>query len=540
MIEKYKSALDQCGNWAKELDIPAIGEIADLTGGLLEKKQPVITFVDLSGIPGDLAKIAAYICGEDVLKKKIETLQKWDDWSVKLRYGEKEEWLEGSAQRELILAFPAGILKDKEVVLLCAGNIDAAFSRDVSASEQLYLLINATMPMTKNQVDWIQKFVQKYFDFKRFYLCLMGMEFLLQEEQQVQVAEYIISLTKPYGNVALLKTEEDVRNSIMLVDQDKIKLMEASGQCVMRNMADEITQILMKAVERSNVKEEEYEHTKQQLEKQRTRLISAGKLTADNMLDNQIRKIINAVADSAEEYSEAMSKNIKDAVRTAKDIEDVESKIRPYMERSWSYFAQQTSVQLAKDFDIINADLTKRMEEDIDDMLQMIDVSSRDMLAQFVMGEMEGYAADSFYKDADGEALKAVSRNARNMMLMAIPLLFVSPSLSVAALIGGGIYNKISKKQEEEKYRKELSIHVERACSKAGRSAVKNFTHTLEQERERMRELVLEGYGRLVDLIQEELCRQQKYVDESSMKARRMEEVLHQELHKMRSMIQPL
>ena len=154
-------------------------------------------------------------------------------------------------------------------------------------------------------------------------------------------------------------------------------------------------------------------------------------------------------------------------------------------------------------------------------------------MGQFAVEETGNCLPDSFCLQADDKVLKTVSRNVRNMMILTIPLLFVSPTLSAAAILGGGIYSRIEKKQEREKYRQDLSSHVETVCYEARKNAVGSFRQTLEQEQVRMKELVQEGYRRLVDLLQEELEQQQKAVMESGAKTARIEEILGRELPEM-------
>ena len=534
MIEKYEQICSQCRTLGEELGFSIIGEIVDAAGVLLQREKPTVTFVDVSGLPNGLRNIATYLCGKDVLKEHMETLRSWDDWSVNLQYGVRDEWYAGGiGSQSLIVVTPAEMLKGKEIKLLCAGNRDKACTGEVAVSGQLYLLTDITMAMTKAQMDWVRDYVQRCCDMECFHICLMGTEYLLQEEQQKQVVEYIYKCMKPYGNVSLLQTKEDIIDSVILADQNCMQLTEVSRRRVMKNMLAEISQVMENAIASYKVQDEDCIRVRQQLDRQRTQLISAGKISAENVLDNRIQKIMGAIDDSAQEYSESMCDNIKKVIHTAKDIEEVEPKIRPYMERAWSYFAKQTSLQIAKDFDEINAELTRRMEEDINDMLQHLDVPSRQLLGRFVMAGIENHLPESYYRQADDKALKAVSRNARNMMILAIPLLFVSPTLSAAAILGGGIYSRFGKKQEGEKYRKELSDHVEAACHAARRNAVESFMQTLEQENVRMKELVQEGYRRLVDLLQEELERQRKAVRESGEKKERIQEILNRELPEM-------
>lgn len=534
MTEQYRQICVQCDIWGKELGIPAIGEIVHAAEALLERDQPVLTFVDLSGLPGGLGDIAAYLCGKDVLREHIGILRKWDDWSVRLQYGTSDEWyMEEIQSRSLVVVTPAEILKGKEVVLLCAGNHGRAYTREVAASGLLYLLTDAAMAMTKAQVDWVRDYLQHYCDFERFQICLMGTEHLALEEQHRQVVEYIYECMKPYGKASLLQTRDEITDSIAFADRNIMQLTEASRRCTMRNMLTEISQVMGNLAARSKVQEEDFIHVSRQLDGQRERLISAGKIAAGNILDNRVKKIMRAVEDSAEEYGDSMRDNIIEVIHTAKDIEDVEPRIRPYMERAWSYFTEQTSAQIAKDFDQINAELTRRMEEDISGMLQQLDMPARQMLGQFAVEETGNCLPDSFCLQADDKVLKTVSRNVRNMMILTIPLLFVSPTLSAAAILGGGIYSRIEKKQEREKYRQDLSSHVETVCYEARKNAVGSFRQTLEQEQVRMKELVQEGYRRLVDLLQEELEQQQKAVMESGAKTARIEEILGRELPEM-------
>ena len=536
MTETYRKIFDRCQEIVGEFDLPTIDTVLNDYEPLLNDDKAVFTFVDLSGLPDGLAAVANHICGENILKDYVNPIRHWNDWCIQLEYGEEKavysnailpeckisaESLNEQKPGILIITAPVAVLSGKTIVLLSAGTNQNACTRDMSASERLFLLTNATMAMTQTQKEWISGFVKDNYDFERFSICINGMDKLIDESQETQVLDYVQNYLDRFGSSVSVLTEDKIQKEI--AEDDINILIDKSKKQIIKNLIHDIECILNYELDGCNIKKEDYIRTASEVEQYSVRLLKTGEISAKNVLGNEIKAIIDAVSNSAEEYSDAMFESIRQTILSAKDIEEVESRISPYMEKSWDYFAKQTSVQISKDFDIISSKLTQRMEEDVEDMMKQLDLQAQAMLERFVNNSDSVYLPYVEYDPASDEALKTVSRNARNMMILSIPLLFVSPTLSVVALLGGGIYSNLGKKQEGLKYREELVDHVDKACTKAKKTAIQSFTDTLNDEYDRMSQLVVQGYQNLIKMIQEELEKRKMAADVSSERAVRIQ-----------------
>lgn len=539
MDKKYSSILKRCREAALESKIPAINGIVDRYEELLFEEKPRITFIEIGGDSASLARAAKGLCGEDVLRNYLKFLRYKNEWCICLEYGEETALYAGGIMDGLkidaeqvqddnsnifTLTVPVESLQNKTVILLNAGSGELANAWEIAASEEIYLLTSAIMAMTGAQRSWIAGYIQEYFDNDRFYVCLAGTELLQDAAQEKQVVAYVNDCLNEYPGAKCVRAEHDISNKMQSLSGRNLK--ERSRRRMIQNMIHEIMKVLGHELDSLKISGEQYIYVEKQLEKYRSQLVTAGKVTAESVLVNQVNMIINAVCDSAEEYGEAVYDSIRAAVMAAKDVEEAENRICSYMERSWEYFARETSAQIAKDFAGINNKIMKRMEEDIHEMMRNLEVPEQSLWGYIMDFDDKDYVFHVEFDSASDDAMRRVSKNARNMMLLSIPLLFVSPTLSVTALVGGGIYSRLGKKSEDKKYREELLSHVGKACERTKRDAIQGFTDTLNAENDKMKKLILQGYQNLVDLLKAELEKKRKISAESVELAANIQRIL--------------
>lgn len=538
MSECYSKAIGQCLKLAEDFNLTPVKAVFDEYTSLINGGHAEITFVDLSGTPDGLIEIATSICGEDALSKVEKQLRKSSDWEAKLEYGDETavyigdripecKILDGTAVLvtpvNLVITAPVKYLEDKTICLICASSRDKAYSRFIAASDRLVLLTNATMALTSIQKNWIDTFIKERYDFDRLAVYIAHMDKLLDEKQEDEVIGYVRAYLDKFDSS---KTSVLDRKTVSeYLSNDSSSLKDTAKSCTARNMIREICALIENEIKYLGMKTDEYSIISSEISRMRASFIDAGEISANNVLDNHISEIIDAISKSAEEYSEEMFESIKRTILAAKDIDDVEEKITPYMEKSWEFFAKETSRQITKDFDTINLRLTQRMETDIEDMVSKLNMDAQSVIESFVSTSDLVYIPTPDYEHASDVARKAVVRNARTLIVLSIPMLFISPTLSVATLLGGGIYSKLGKKQEDKKYRDELVDHVERACVKARKNAVESFDTTLHTEKQRMKTLVLQGYQNFLSLVLENIEQRKQNADISAKKATELAEI---------------
>lgn len=535
MTETSKALIAQCIRMSEKFDLPPVKEIVDTYIQQLNEDRFTITLVDLGGASDKILKIARSICSTDDLYKYEKLLREYDDWSISIEYGDEETiFCEPQTSRLVAITVPNENLKNKKIFLYrFAERPDPFALRNILSSEKLVLLTNAEMPLARVQKEWFEECVADHYDLDRFSVYISGLENLLDEKQEDEVFNYVKTYFQAFAqgdSIAIIR-DAALRLGEPVLDRSKTK----AEKCALRNLVREIEPILEHELECAGVSAEEFDRVASELQTLSWQFLDAGEVSANNVLSNQISAIIDAVSKSAEEYSDSMYCSIKRTILGAKEIDDVESRIAPYMERSWEYFSSETSKQLSKDFERIQLNLTQRMEQDIEALLQKLDVKAQSTLGQIFDNNIPAvseirYAPTSFASAESAEKLKNISRNARNLMILSVPLLFVSPTLSVVTLLGGGIYSKLEKKTEDCNYRKELDANVEKACKNARRTAVEFFAKTLDGERQRMKQLVMEGYQNLLDGFQKELRSRKEQVDKNNARAAELREE-KQQLH---------
>lgn len=535
MTETSKALIAQCIRMSEKFDLPPVKEIVDTYIQQLNEDRFTIALVDLGGASDKLFKIARSICSTDDLYKYEKLLREYDDWSISIEYGNEETiFCEPQTSRLVAITVPNENLKNKKIFLYrFAERPDLFALRNILSSEKLVLLTNAEMPLARVQKEWFEECVADHYDLDRFSVYISGLENLLDEKQEDEVFNYVKTYFQAFAqgdSIAIIRDAALLLGEPVL-DRSKTK----AEKCALRNLVREIEPILEHELECAGVSAEEFDRVASELQTLSWQFLDAGEVSANNVLSNQISAIIDAVSKSAEEYSDSMYCSIKHTILGAKEIDDVESRIAPYMERSWEYFSSETSKQLSKDFERIQLNLTQRMEQDIEALLQKLDVKAQSTLGQIFDNNIPDvseirYAPTSFASAESAEKLKNISRNARNLMILSVPLLFVSPTLSVVTLLGGGIYSKLEKKTEDCNYRKELDANVEKACKNARRTAVEFFAKTLDGERQRMKQLVMEGYQNLLDGFQKELRSRKEQVDKNNARAAELREE-KQQLH---------
>lgn len=546
MTDKCRIAFQKCREISEELELPALKNIAEDYEGLVDHDTDNIVFVDLSGFSKGLYAVASAVWESEILEQIFKQLGTVSNWRIQITYGDEEAVYAGAVMPEyrigiellkeqvlddLVLTLPEESLRGKTVILLNAGDNTMARGRRMASAERIFMLTNADMAMTQYQKEWIAGYISEHYDFDRFGICVFGLENVMNEKQESEVFQYIREYLNDLSGLPDIRIVPADKESLRALIKENIKILrEPSEARVTKNMLEESVRLLAYEAEGCVVQKETYEDVERQVSAYQEQLIRAASVTLENILDNQINAVIDAISKSAEEYGNSMYESIRDAVQSAKDIEEVENRINPYMERCWKYFAEQTSLQVSADFDTIHSKLTERMERDIEDMVKKLNLPARAVLERFVDGGDLASVPQVSYDFASDADVKSVARKARNIMILSVPLLFVSPQLSVSALLGGGIYSKLGGKKEEVKYRYEVLNHVEAACRNARRSAVDGFASTLESEKKRMKELVAEGYKNLIRTIQEEMERRKMEWEQSAKRGdmirRRMDELL--------------
>lgn len=537
----YQDTISECNKLGEEFRIPAIEEAAAVCNNLLTENKLICTVIGLGGLSGELLQIAEMLFERELFYSEKNRRRFDYDWCITFQYGEEgvywntvspeyridlsDDWvLSGQA---LIVTLPIPLLKNRKIVFMNTSEQEMLCSDAVAASDRIILLTSATTAFTRNEKEWMESFIRKQFDADRFFVYLCGIEKLLNDKDEWELRQYAAQMMAGFDGAKILTTSQSVLEEIC-AESTK----DASRARVIKNLVNEICEILNSHL-RNLPSEEDYMMAEQQLNNSLKGLIQSGEIACENVLNKHIQSIQNAVMTSAEKYADDMYRNIKNVVVMAKSADDVEEKIQPYLIRAWNHFMEETTRQTKRDYEVLSEDMTRTMEEDIKNAFRGVDQTSLSILNDILTGEIPVIKPQVVYEKVDEAALASVSKNARNLMILSIPTLFIAPQLGIAALLGSGILFKTEKKKMDETYRQELLRHVEAACNRTRRMISDEIVRTLETESGRMKEVIRQGYENLAEILRDQLKQSQEKVKETAKSEKRINEVLHSVLPAM-------
>ena len=537
----YQDTISECRKLGEEFRIPAIEEAAAVCNNLFKENKLIFTVISLGGLSGELLQIAEMLFERELFYSDNNRRRFDYDWCITFQYGEEgvywntvspeyrielsDDWvLSGQA---LIVTLPIPLLKDRKIVFINTSEQEILCSDAVTASDRIILLTSATTAFTRNEKEWMESFIRKQFDTDRFFVYLCGIEKLLNDKDEWELRQYAAQMLAGFDGAKILTTSQSVLEEICAESAK-----DASRARIIKNLVSKICKILNSHL-RDLPSEEDYARAEQQLNNSLQELIQSGEITCENVLNNHIQSIQSAVMTSAEKYADDIYRNIKDVVVMAKRTDDVEEKIQPYLIKAWNHFTKETARQIKRDYEVLSEDMTKTMEEDIKNAFREVDQISLGIFYDILTGEIPVIKPQVDYEKVDEAALASVSKNARNLMILSIPTLFIAPELGLAALLGSGILFKTEKKKMDETYRQGLLRHVEAACSRTRRMVSDKIICTLEKESGRMKEVIRQGYENLAEILRDQLKQSQVKAKETAKDKERINEVLHSVLPSM-------
>ena len=128
---------------------------------------------------------------------------------------------------------------------------------------------------------------------------------------------------------------------------------------------------------------------------------------------------------------------------------------------------------------------------------------------------------------------ETAGKNARNLLLLSIPTLFVAPEITVPVLLGSGVLFRMEQKEKDNNYRKELIRNAEAACRQTRQEVCDGMRKTLDEESGRMNTIMKQGYETLADTLRDQLKKAQEQAEMTRQSEKRMREALDADLPEM-------
>ena len=540
-MREYLDVIGKCRSLGEEFQITAITERTDACEALLKEEDLICSVVDMGGMSGELFRLIELLLGREVFRRSGNSLRFASDWCITCEYGEDDaywgkivpacradlsgEW-ELSGQ-SLIVTTSVPWMRDRKVVFLNTPGEEILYSDAMAVSDKIVMLTSATEAFTKMQKDWMEQFIRDRFDTDRFSVYLCGMEYLTDENDEKKLLQYAAKVMEGCEGAKLFTAAEDVTEELRAP-----LLRDAARTRTVKNMVADIQEILESSL-KNLPSEEDFLRTEQELTGSLEKLVRSGEITCENVLSNHIAGIKNAAVRSAEEYAEAMCGILKEAVSKAKDAEEAEKKIGPYLNRSWDHFTGEISKQIGKDYEVLYKAIADNMEEDIRGAFRDFAPTVLAILSGILTGEAPAYHPQADYQAVDKSALKNAGKNARNLLLLSIPTLFVAPEITVPVLLGSGVLFRMEQKEKDNNYRKELSRNAEAACRQTRQAVCDGMKKTLDKEFGRMNTIIKQGYETLADTLRDQLKKAQEQAEMTRQSEKRMREALDADLPEM-------
>lgn len=425
---------------------------------------------------------------------------------------------EGYAVDELECAFPCDALKANRMIL--CGGIEGhdAWMHLFENMDAIILRINATAAMNQTERGWIDNELIPTFGDKQVAIWIDLLDQLNTEDDQADVMDNVKkALSKRDMNAPVFTTAKEAGDWVaaelakMDVADWHIRKALKIGLGAVYNRIEEVKKL-------GTIDEKTVTKALRQLESQRSRLELAGEIAADTTVANAYSQLkIGAKAGVRDFNLQAVSSicsKIDDAA--PEELETLEPKIQAYLRKVWERYQQELNGKLNEESQKCYALLMERMEKDAGTMLAELDEDTQRVIQTAMNRGTSGQLGTLVRPDWEyqgSNSLTKLKTEARNLMLLSIPLAFTSPVTSLALFFGVRLYREKQTKKRGEEFKSALKAQVKTSCDEVVEDICREVDRSFDDAAAQMASSVLEAYKGLTDTLinqLQELCDQQR------------------------------
>lgn len=518
--------LQSCDEFAKQVDDPAIlARTEDIRQMMSDDFKPTVLMLDGGFGAQSALDAASAALGYQLPDELTESLAQRpvcltvDSGVENALYRVMDEGIEhitykakraaDAVVEERVFTAPCAKL-DEYRVMICSGVEDEKSWRVILDSVDAVLMrVNATMAMTFQEKQWIEKCLIPRFGRARVAVWVDMQDRLNSDEDRQCVLQAVKHILERNGmNCPIMNAAEEAAawmNGQAAVDGLYDKRMGG----VMRNFLNDLSVNLRGQAETYVRDANALESTVQQLTRNSKQLEVAGRVAADTVVTNQFDQIEVEVLSSARSYIQQMVDELCRKIQTVsvEELEDLENNGQVFLSRAWSLYMNHLQSALDERIKQCYNLFSQRMENDIGALYAQLDDEALETLDQLLSGVGVSAMEDRMtpvmrpLNGGDLSAFENLKKETRNMMLLSVPMVFVNPLLSVATLVGARFYSSIEKKHRASAYRLELETSIRGGCARTMDQFCQTLKDAIESAKRQSVDNVSEAYGKLTERL---------------------------------------
>ena len=411
---------------------------------------------------------------------------------------------------ELVYASPCEKLKEKKIIL--CGNI-VKHDDWISLFENIdivVLRINATAVMNQTERNWLDNELIPLFGKSHCAIWIDLMDQLNTETDQEDVMSLVKNTLRKRNLEIPIFTFSGAVKEWMLNELAKIDVYEQYRYKMMKICLNILSSRIMEIQNIKTIDEQSLKAVILKIESQRNNLELAGRIAAETTVVNTYEKLkIDAKAGIHDFNTQAID-NICQKVKdiSIEELEDLEPNIQKYLRKVWEQYQQEMNVKLHAATEKCYEELMTQMEEDAARFISDMDEETQNLLEEAINRSVTSKDGNLVRPDWEYQGTNSLTKlkiETRNMMMLSIPLVFVSPVLAVATFFGAKYYKKTQSEKRGNEFRESLMMQIRSSCDAVVQDICDEVDRNFDEVALKTADEVKQAYCNLVDKLIEQI-----------------------------------
>lgn len=462
-------------------------------------------------------------------------------FDILLTYGEREQSEEaGQLQEDETLAArltwhrTADILKTADVELMYSSRsfTDFDWKTRLAETDYLFLVIDATGPLSAAEREFAELYIKKYLGASRFAVAVANSALINTPEDYqalynrigwflASIGESSRSFEVGSGTLAAFLSEELAQEEQELRNMAAVQI----AQVCLAETRDAVEMLLTQA----QMDENKLDEIIQELEKRREKMMRLGSVAASRIYSEFTGNIQYACNQAIDSYICQIEENVVQTIRETDDLEHAAKLLPKFLASA----AEQGYAQLQAYLQTRLPDLEDSVKQGmIRDAGEFFSEISIDFPIQPSVGQPVYYKGIRFTADLDGsETEKKLNFYSKALLLSAVPAVVLGYlPIAVGTVVGSQIIRRFSKEKIQSENREVLLRQVQSLCQTLQAELQEATSQWIIRLAESAQESVKKGYEQFIASVMNTLAGKKEQVLQAADMKNMIQSVMKEEI----------
>lgn len=526
--EKYNQMIGICEEMANTAADSQIAEQIAHAKQMIETAHvPTVALVGMGSVGNSLIKAAGDICNQDmpvIMNNAFAKgplclmLEDGDAESLYRVTAEGRIQIENAETRpteitdvdELVCKVPCDELKNKNVILCGDVHNHDNWVQLFEHSDVIALRVNATAAMNQVERGWIDKELIPLFGKNHCAIWVDQMNLLNTEEDQADVLALVNKTLQKRGlEIPVFVAAAEV-GAWMKNELESMNVQEQYMHRLMKICLSVVDSRITEIQKAEALDEKSIRNAIFALESQRSNLELAGRIAAESTVMNTYEKLKSDAKAGVRDFNlqavDSICKKVTDA--SSDELETLEPKIQTYLRKVWERYQQEMNLKLNAETEKCYATLMERMEQDAAKLISDMDEQTQRILQEAINRPVTEHGGRLVRPDWEYQGTNHLTKlkvETRNMMLLAIPLVFTSPVLAIATFFGAKKYRAVQTEKRGNEFRDAMKAQIRTSCEEVVESICDEVSRNFDSVAAETADAVKQAYNGLTDRMIEQL-----------------------------------